>query len=236
MEHQHTRPHISVVVPVYDEAGNIAPLVEEVRHALDGRLRYELIFVDDGSKDATAAEIRAAAQQDPTVVALSHSSNCGQSAAVRTGVGAAHAAVVAVMDGDGQNDPQDIPKLFGHLLTVTRLRMVIGERRNRQDGWLRRVSSRIANGVRSRVLGDGISDTGCGIKVFYRDDFLALPAFDHMHRFLPALMQRNGGPVIALAVNHRPRRHGRSKYGISNRLWAGIADMLGVMWLQKRRL
>ena len=236
MENCQTQPSISVVIPVYDEAGNIQPLVDEVRRALQGRLRYELILVDDGSKDTTAEEIRSAAQQDPGVVAMQHASNRGQSAAVHTGVEVARAEIVAVLDGDGQNDPQDIPKLFGHLVTIKRLKMVIGERRHRQDGWVRRVSSRIANGVRARLLADGINDTGCGIKVFYRDDFLALPAFDHMHRFLPALMQRGGGQVGAVAVNHRPRRHGQSKYGIGNRLWVGIADLLGVMWLQKRRL
>ncbi len=236
MEHRHSRPDISIVVPVYDESGNIQPLVEEVRRALQGRLRYELIFVDDGSRDETFQEILGAAEQDPRVVALRHAGNRGQSAAVRTGVAAAGAPIVAVLDGDGQNDPQDIPKLFGLLVAVTRLKMVVGERRNRKDSWVRRVSSRFANGIRARLLGDGINDTGCGIKAFYRDDFLALPAFDHMHRFLPALMQRNGGQVHAVAVNHRPRRHGHSKYGIGDRLWVGIADLLGVLWLQKRRL
>ena len=236
MENRHSRPDISIVVPVYDESGNILPLVEEVRRALQGRLRYELIFVDDGSLDATFQEILDAAEQDPRVVALRHAGNRGQSAAVRTGVAAAGAAIVAMLDGDGQNDPQDIPKLFGQLVAVTRLKMVIGERRNRKDSWVRRVSSQLTNGIRAILLGDGINDTGCGIKAFYRDDFLALPAFDHMHRFLPALMQRNGGQVHAVAVNHRPRRHGHSKYGFGNRLWVGMADLLGVLWLQKRRL
>jgi glycosyltransferase involved in cell wall biosynthesis len=236
METHQAGPDVSVVIPVYNEVGNIEPLADEVCRALNGRLRYELIFVDDGSTDATAEEIKTAGQRDSRVVALRHASNRGQSAAVRTGVESATAGIVAVLDGDGQNDPNDIPRLFGHLVAVTRLKMVIGERRNRQDSWLRLMSSRIANGVRARLLGDGINDTGCGIKVFYRDDYLALPAFDHMHRFLPALMQRNGGQVDALVVNHRPRRHGMSKYGIGNRLWVGIADMLGVMWLQKRRL
>ena len=235
MDNRHS-PHISIVVPVYDEAGNIQPLVEEVRRALQGRLRYELIFVDDGSRDTTFQEIMIAAEQDPRVVALRHAGNRGQSAAVHTGVAAAGASVVAVLDGDGQNDPQDIPKLFGLLAAGTRLKMVIGERRNRKDSWVRRVSSRFANRIRAKLLGDGINDTGCGIKAFYRDDFLALPAFDHMHRFLPALMQRNGGQVHAVAVNHRPRRHGHSKYGFGDWLWVGIADLLGVLWLQKRRL
>ncbi len=179
MEKRQFRPDISIVVPVYDESGNIEPLVEEVHRTLRGRLRYELIFVDGGSKDATFQEMLSAAEQNRGVVALRHAGNRGQSAAGSTGVAAAGAAIVAVLDGDGQNDPQDIPKFFGHLVAVTRLKMVIGERRNRQDRWICRVSSRVANGIRAKLLGDGISDTDCGNKVFYRDDFLSLPAFDH---------------------------------------------------------
>lgn len=227
---------VSVVIPVYNERGNVLPLAAEVRQALTGRLRYELLFVDDGSADGTGEEIEEAGRIDPNVRNIRHEKNRGQSAGVRTGVAAARAGVVAVLDGDGQNDPRDIPKLYGRLVSVPRLQLVIGERRERRDGWLRRASSRVANGVRSRMLGDGISDTGCGIKVFYRDRFLGLPAFDHMHRFLPALFQREGGLVSAVPVNHRPRQHGRSKYGVGNRLWVGIADMVGVMWLKKRRL
>ena len=162
MEKRQFRPDISIVVPVYDESGNIEPLVEEVHRTLRGRLRYELIFVDGGSKDATFQEMLSAAEQNRGVVALRHAGNRGQSAAGSTGVAAAGAAIVAVLDGDGQNDPQDIPKFFGHLVAVTRLKMVIGERRNRQDRWICRVSSRVANGIRAKLLGDGISDTGCG--------------------------------------------------------------------------
>ena len=229
-------PRVSIVIPVFNEAGNIAPLAAEVREALTGRMIYELIFVDDGSVDDTREALAQAARQDDSVKVVLHDGNRGQSAAVRTGVKAATHRVIAVLDGDGQNDPRDIPKLIGQLAMVPTLSMVIGERRNRKDSWLRRLSSRVANGVRSRVLGDGVSDTGCGIKVFYRDQYLDLPAFDHMHRFLPALMQRYGGGVCAVPVNHRPRLSGESKYGVGNRLWVGITDMLGVMWLQRRRI
>ena len=230
------KPQVSVVVPVYNERGNIKPLADEVAETLTGRISYELIFVDDCSTDETLAEIDDVIVANPLVSGRRHEKNRGQSAAVRTGVIAARAKAVAVLDGDCQNDPKDLPKLIGQLAAVPGLSLVIGERRKRQDSQLRRISSRIANSVRSRLLGDGVSDTGCGIKVFYRDEYLNLPAFDHMHRFLPALMQRNGGKVCSVSVNHRPRLHGTSKYGVSNRLWVGITDMLGVIWLQKRRL
>lgn len=229
-------PELSVVVPVYNEGANIRPLTDEVDTALNGRLRYELIYVDDGSIDDTPDEIERMTERNPAVSICRHDGNRGQSAAVRTGVRAARAKVIAVLDGDGQNDPNDIPKLYGQLAMVPSLSMVVGERQKRKDNWLRRVSSRIANDIRSRVLSDGIRDTGCGLKVFYRDQFLDLPAFNHMHRFLPALVQRNGGQVCTIPVNHRPRMHGISKYGVGNRLWVGIMDMLGVRWLQKRRL
>jgi len=227
---------LSVVIPVFNECGNVEPLASEVEEALKGRIPYELIFVDDCSTDGTDAEIAEVCRKRSVVRACRHDRNRGQSAAVRTGVKAARANVIAVLDGDGQNDPKDIVKLYGKLTSVPCLKMVIGERRQRQDNWLRRKSSKIANGVRSRLLGDGVRDTGCGIKVFLRDDFLDLPAFDHMHRFLPALMQRDGGKVSSVPVNHRPRVRGESKYGVRNRLWVGITDLLGVMWLQKRHL
>jgi len=225
---------LSIVIPVYNEGANVRPLAEEIERALDTRLRYELIFVDDGSNDDTPDAIEAAIRDNPRIRSCRHDRNRGQSAAVRTGVKAAGAAVVAVLDGDGQNDPRDIPALFGRLTSVPSLQLVIGERKKRQDSWLRRMSSRVANSVRSRLLHDNVPDTGCGLKVFYRDAYLDLPAFDHMHRFLPALFQRNGGRVCSLPVNHRPRMAGVSKYGINNRLWVGITDLFGVMWLQKR--
>lgn len=228
--------NLSVVVPVFNEGGNIEPLANEVFDALAGRFHYELIFVDDGSVDDTCDEIERMARQNSAIVLCAHDQNRGQSSAVRTGVMAARAEVVAVLDGDGQNDPRDIAKLYGHLRMVPSLGLVIGERRNRNDSWLRRVSSRIANRIRAAILADGVNDTGCGIKVFYRDAYLDLPAFDHMHRFLPALVQRSGRRVCSVPVNHRARRSGVSKYGVNNRLWVGIFDLLGVMWLQKRQL
>jgi len=227
---------LSVVVPVFNEAGNIRPLASEIEEALAGSLRYELIFVNDGSTDRTADEIRGLMADDPRVRIKSHEENRGQSAGVRTGVKAARSDTVAVLDGDGQNDPGDIPKMLEELVRDNALGMVIGQRVKRSDNWLRILSSRVANGVRSRLLGDGVSDTGCGIKVFYRDDFLGLPSFDHMHRFLPALMQSSGRDVASVPVHHRARREGYSKYGVNNRLWVGIVDLLGVMWLKRRRI
>lgn len=229
-------PNVSVVIPVYNEQGNVLPLAAEVASALHGRLGFELVFVDDASDDNTGDEIAAAGAGDERIRVVRHDRNRGQSAAVRSGVKAARAAVIAVLDGDGQNDPRDIPKLYGHLAGLPSVGLVIGERRNRRDGWLRKFSSRVANGVRARVLGDGVPDTGCGIKVFYREQYLDLPAFDHMHRFLPALVQASGRRVCSLPVNHRPRWHGESKYGVNNRLWVGIVDLAGVLWLQHRRL
>jgi len=230
-------PQLTVVVPVFDEAGNVQPLVDEIAGVLGPRMRFEIVVVDDGSTDGTSSEIDALDRHYDFVRVLRHPANRGQSAAIRTGVEAAAAPVVTVLDGDGQNDPADIPAMYGHLKCGSAdCRMVVGDRRRRHDSALRKLSSRIANGVRARVLDDGIRDTGCGIKVFYRDDFLALPAFDHMHRFLPALIQRDGARVCSVPVNHRPRVRGTSKYGVGNRLWAGIADMLGVLWLRRRSL
>lgn len=228
-------PQLSIVVPVFNESGNLGPLVDEIERALAGRLRFEVIVIDDGSADGTGAEAMDLASTRPWLRIEQHARNRGQSAAIRTGVLAAEASIVAVLDGDGQNDPADIPALFAALM-LSDTRMAAGERCKRRDGWMRRVSSRIANAVRGGLLHDGIRDTGCGLKVFYRDDYLELPAFDHMHRFLPALMQQHGRRVRSIPVHHRPRRHGRSKYGIRNRLWPGIVDLLGVMWLERRRL
>ncbi|MFQ6005350.1 MAG: glycosyltransferase family 2 protein [Woeseia sp.] len=227
---------LSVVIPVFNERANLRPLIEEIERALSQRLPCEIIMVDDGSTDGTSDELTGLARVHQRLRVQCHESNRGQSAAIRTGVKAANAPVVAVLDGDGQNDPADIPALYAALIIGSNVSMVVGERRKRLDSWIRRVSSRIANAVRSGMLGDGIQDTGCGLKVFYRDEFLELPAFDHMHRFLPALVQRHGASIQALPVNHRQRRYGKSKYGISNRLWVGIVDLLGVMWLKRRRI
>jgi dolichol-phosphate mannosyltransferase len=230
-----TIPQIGVVIPVFNESGNLQPLVGEIALSLADRMRFEVIIVDDGSNDGTSAEIVALAAARRWLKVLTHPENRGQSAAILTGVEASIAPIVAILDGDGQNDPADIPALFA-ALCLSGDSMAAGERRRRLDPWSRRLSSRIANKVRASLLHDGIADTGCGIKVFYRDEFLELPAFDHMHRFLPALMQMRGRKVRSIPVNHRPRRHGKSKYGIRNRLWPGVVDLLGVMWLERRRL
>jgi len=227
---------LSVVVPVCDEAENVGPLAAEVAQALAGR-RFELIFVDDVSKDATASEVaRARAAGIPQIRLLRHAFRSGQSAAVSTGVRHARAAWIATLDGDGQNDPADIPNLVGAAGVPGHedVRLVMGNRTTRRDTWFRRLQSRIANGVRSGLLGDGTPDTGCGIKLMHRQTFLELPQFDHMHRFLPALYQRAGARVVSVPVHHRPRARGTSKYGMLDRLWVGIVDLFGVMWLRRR--
>ena len=227
---------LSVVIPVRDEANNIAPLVGEIRSALDGLVEYEILYVDDGSNDATVVEISRIAISVPRVRLLRHTRNYGQSAAIRTGVRAARAAWIATLDGDGQNDPADIPamwRLVSQAPTQPPL-MIAGYRRQRRDRWSKRTASRVANTVRGRLLGDHTPDTGCGLKLFPRSLFLDLPYFDHMHRFLPALGLREGGTVRSVPVNHRPRRKGVSKYGVFDRLGVGIIDLLGVMWLKRR--
>jgi len=230
-------PELSVVVPVHNEQDNIRPLVAEIRAALDGRVEYEIIYVDDGSSDTTPDVLSELRREVPRLRTLRHPRSYGQSTAILSGVRAARAPWIATLDGDGQNDPADIPALLAvrdETLDTGAKLMVCGHRRRRRDTWLRRLSSRIANGVRSRLLRDDTPDTGCGLKLFPRDAFLAFPFFDHIHRFLPALMQRGGGRVVSVEVNHRPRERGTSHYGVHNRLWAGIVDMLGVMWLQRR--
>lgn len=231
-------PELSVVIPAHNEAENVEPLVDDIRRALDGRFDYEIIFVDDGSRDDTAEAVRRArALVGRRLRLLRHPQACGQSTAVHTGVRAARGAWIVTLDGDGQNDPADIPRLVA-VMRESRpeenIRLVIGHRRQRHDSWVRRLSSRIANGVRAALLGDATPDTGCGLKVFARETYLELPYFDHMHRFMPALVQRHGGRVVSVEVNHRPRQRGRSKYGIHNRLWAGIVDLAGVLWLRRR--
>src|SRR6516164_7931882 len=227
---------LSIVIPVKNEAGNIAPLVSEIRSALDGLLTYEIVYVDDGSDDGTTAEVGLVAAEAPNVKLLCHARSSGQSAAIRTGVKAARAGWIATLDGDGQNDPADIPRLWqvGLASNGTVPVLVNGYRRNRQDSWSKRWASRIANAVRGRCLGDHTPDAGCGLKLFPRALFLDLPYFDHMHRFLPALALREGGAVRSVPVNHRPRHRGKSKYAIFDRLGVGIIDLFGVMWLQHR--
>lgn len=231
-------PEIAVVVPVKNEADNIEPLLTEIAAALRGRHVFEIIYVDDGSDDATPARLTAAKVAFPELRVLRHRRSCGQSQAVASGVKIARAPVVATLDGDGQNDPADIPALFARLLTEPEgqrdFLLVAGHRQKRRDDGVRRLSSKIANRVRAGLLGDSTPDTGCGLKVFSREAFLDMPRFNHMHRFLPALMIRRGGRVVSVAVNHRPRERGVSKYGVWNRLWVGIVDLFGVMWLQHR--
>lgn len=227
---------LSVVIPVKNEAGNIAPLVDEIRTALDYFIRYEIIFVDDGSVDSTAAEVMRLSIETPHLRLLRHPQNCGQSSAIRTGVKAARAPWIATLDGDGQNDPADIRKLWqrGMASAGAAPILVNGQRKRRQDSWFKRIASRLANGVRRRLLDDHTPDTGCGLKLFPRSLFLDLPFFDHMHRFLPALVLREGGRVCSVPVNHRPRCHGVSKYGVVDRLGVGIVDLFGVIWLKRR--
>jgi dolichol-phosphate mannosyltransferase len=227
---------LSVVIPARNEAPNAAPLIAEIRRALDGRVDYEIVYVDDGSGDTTAAEIKRLAAQFPRLRLLRHKAACGQSMAILTGVRAARAGWIATLDADGQNDPADIPALWeiARSAPTSPALMVAGERRKRRDTWSKRASSRAANAIRRSLLGDGTPDTGCGLKLFRRDFFLELPRFDHMHRFLPALTIRGGGKVVSVPVNHRPRERGRSNYGVFDRLWVGIVDLLGVMWLMRR--
>jgi dolichol-phosphate mannosyltransferase len=224
-------PELSVVVPVCNEAENVGPLALEIDRALR-QVRHEIIFIDDGSTDATVeAVLRTRAEGLAQIRLLRHSRRSGQSAAVHSGVRHARAAWIATLDGDGQNDPADIP---GLLAARGAALLIMGNRVSRQDTWLRHAQSRIANAVRGGLLGDGTPDTGCGIKVMQRAAFLELPYFDHMHRFLPALFQRAGARVVSVPVNHRARQRGVSKYGLLDRLWVGIVDIFGVMWLKRR--
>lgn len=230
-------PALSVVIPFHNEAGNLGPLIAEVHDALTGRIAYELICVDDGSSDGTPQALRAAQVASSAVRVLHHRTQCGQSTAVRTGVKAARAPWVVTLDGDGQNDPADIPRLFAVVQDPKRpvdLHLVMGMRQQRIDSAAKRYSSRIANAVRAWMLKDDTPDSGCGIKLVRRDAFLELPYFDHMHRFVPALIQRGGGAVKSVEVNHRAREGGTSHYGTLDRLWVGIPDLLGVIWLQRR--
>lgn len=227
---------LSVVAPMLNEEAGAAELVREIAAALPA-IPHEIIIVDDGSSDATRAALLGERATTPQLRIVAHARTAGQSRAIRSGVIAARAPIIATLDGDGQNDPADIPALLAVLTqdgAHQTLALVGGERRKRQDQLARRWASKIANSVRSSLLRDGAIDTGCGLKVFYREAFLRLPAFDHMHRYLPALMRREGFQVAFLPVNHRPRVHGRSKYTNLGRLAAAFRDLLGVMWLNDR--
>jgi len=229
-------PGISVVVPVCNEAENVEPLAREI-HAALAQSSYEMIFVDDGSTDDTVAILLRLRQELPALRVLRHSFRSGQSAAVSSGVRAARAAWVATLDGDGQNDPADIPKLIAARDDPSNrgVQLFQGNRKaSRKDTAWRKLQSSIANGVRSSLLDDATPDTGCGIKLFVREVFLEVPRFDHMHRFMPALFMRQGARVISVPVGHRPRTRGTSKYGMLNRVFVGIVDIAGVMWLRRR--
>lgn len=231
-KHIGVTPLLSVVVPVRNEAPNVVPLIEEICAALAG-VAHEIVYVDDGSTDNTAATlIEARCRWPDTLTVRRHKSGCGQSAAIVTGVRAAGGTWIATIDGDGQNDPADIPRLFGQAGPA--LTLIAGHRTARRDSWVKRRTSRVANAVRAGLLHDATPDTGCGLKVFQREAFLALPHFDHMHRYLPALFIRAGGTVVSVPVNHRPRLRGQSKYGTLDRLWVGLFDLVGVYWLQRR--
>jgi len=229
------KPELSVVIPVCNEELNVLPLARELATALAGS-NIEIIFIDDGSTDGTAAAVRAARAEIPCIRLLQHARRSGQSAALCTGIRRSHGDWVATLDGDGQNDPADIARLqqVREQEGSGAVRLFMGHRVSRRDTWLRRISSRVANGVRSQMLGDATPDTGCGLKLLHRDTFLELPRFDHMHRFLPALMRRAGAVVVSVPVNHRERQRGASKYGLFDRLWVGIVDLFGVMWLAHR--
>ncbi len=227
-------PDISVVVPVFDEEGAAPGLAREIAAAFAGR-NYEMVFVDDRSRDATVAALTALKTELPQLRVLSHRSNSGQSRAIRTGVLAARGAIIVTLDGDGQNDPADGPKLVDALLAgPADLALVGGERVKRQDSQAKKIASKFGNGVRKRLLKDTANDTGCGLKAFRREAFLRLPYFDHIHRYIPALMIREGYQVDFRPVNHRHRQTGASKYTNFGRLMASVSDLLGVMWLQTR--
>ena len=228
-------PQLSVVVPVHNEEDNVAPLVGEIVAALRGHVDFEIVYVDDTSKDATLQRLRELQATVPELRVVRHLSNAGQSTAVRNGVKAARAPWIATLDGDGQNDPADIPKLLAQRGAATAdTKLFAGWRVNRQDSGSKRWASKFANGIRSRMLRDATPDTGCGIKLFERAAFLDLPYFDHMHRYLPALMQRAGWQTVSVPVNHRHRTAGVSKYNNLGRAIVGIKDLFGVSWLIQR--
>jgi len=227
-------PQISAVVPAYNEVESLPPLLTELRTALDATHRsWELVLVDDGSSDGTAALLLAEAASDPRLVIVRFEKNAGQSAALAAGLARARGDVVVTLDADLQNDPADIPSLLAALADAD---VVSGVRAKRHDSWIRRVSSRIANATRRAVIGDAITDIGCSLKAYRREALVGLPMFVGVHRFLPALCAFRGARVVEVPVHHRPRTRGVSKYGMGNRLWRGLHDLVGVSWLKRRLL
>ena len=231
-----TYPSLAVIVPVYNESENVMSLAEEIAAALAGTA-FEMIFINDASSDDTEDVLKSIKPRFSSLRILSHRENAGQSRAVRTGVLAAKAPIIATLDGDGQNDPADIPALYKQLIredAPADLAMVGGRRAKRQDSVAKKIGSRFGNGIRKRLLKDQADDTGCGLKLFYREAFLSLPYFDHIHRYIPALMLREGYEIEFADVNHRHRQHGVSKYTNFGRLMVSVADLRGVMWLNRR--
>src|SRR5471032_184169 len=229
-------PAVSVVVPVRNEAGNVSALVVEIAAALDGQWPFEVVYVNDGSSDGTEAELKRLMGLHPWLRRVRHKQSCGQSAAVRSGVAAARAALVATIDGDGQNDPRFLPAMFRALEAgAPRVGLIAGQRVGRKATGFKKLQSRVANAVRGTVLRDGTRDSGCGLKAFRRDVFLSLPYFDGLHRFLPALVRRDGYDIGYVDVVDRPRGSGVSNYGLWDRLWVGILDLAGVWWLIRRK-
>jgi len=230
-----TSPELSVVVPVHNEEANIAPLIGEIVAALRGLVDFEIVYVDDVSRDGSARVLIEQKRSIPELRVLRHRAQSGQSTAIRNGVKAARGHWIATLDGDGQNDPADIPKLIAARTEAgADTKLFAGWRVTRRDNFGKRISSKIANAIRSAILKDATPDTGCGIKLFEREAFLDLPYFDHMHRYLPALMQRAGWRTVSVPVNHRPRTAGISKYNNLNRALVGISDLRGVGWLIRR--
>ena len=231
-----TETAVSIVVPVRNEADNILPLIEEISAALDGRWAYEIIYVNDGSTDATAERLSEAMTRWPNIRQLKHAASGGQSAAVRSGVRAARGSIVATLDGDGQNNPAFLPQLIAAVEQGgAKVGLAAGQRVGRKDTGFKKFQSRVANAVRSYILSDGTRDTGCGLKAFRREVILMMPYFDGLHRFLPARVRREGFDVAYVDVIDRPRRAGVSNYGFFDRLWIGILDLFGVWWLIRRK-
>ena len=228
---------ITIVVPIFNEEENIAPLIDEIIAVSKIIPISEILYVDDGSDDESLAILQRLKEQHNTLRVISHRKCCGQSAALWTGIKAAGNDLIVTLDGDGQNDPADIALLYqtylDHKTSWPRI-MIAGQRKKRNDSWAKRISSRLANHIRSRILKDNTRDTGCSLKLFRRKDYLCLPYFDHMHRFLPALMKRDNVRVVHTDVSHRPRTHGKSKYGTFDRLAVGVGDLWGVWWLLQR--
>ena len=228
----------TLVIPVHNEEGNLTPIVDEIRSAFAG-WTYEILFVNDGSTDGTAAELKLLKKRYPFVSLATHAERCGKSTALVTGGRNAIYPWLATMDGDGQDDPRDVVSMLQVAAKAQQegadlFLCICGHRQNRKDTTLKRISSKVANSVRRRLLKDDTPDTACGLKAFRRDDFLVIPHFRNMHRFFPALFVRSGGRTISVRVTNRPRQHGITKYGFHNRLWVGIVDMFGVMWLLRR--